>query len=575
VQIVEVRERVEEIAAPAPVQTDFGFGAEDIAVSPVDGVFRRRRAAQEPVQLFSALGRDDLLSIGVPDDWLADVAQADEDSFLALADHLPAEAAEALLNYVSTGILRVPEPLPEIAEPFLHPDALRRFRIVENQEELAAALAFPWDKWAIFLHPSQRSIVERDFAGPARVTGSAGTGKTVVALHRAARLARENPDAKVLLTTFSEPLANALKRNLKALAEADKSILDRIVVASFRGIAEELYALAFGRKPHLASREVIRGLVGKAKQGAEHAGFSQQFVQSEWFNVVDAWQVHDIGTYADIPRMGRRTRLGAKQREAIWPILQRVRDGLEKTGLMTPASLFAAVTRHYASKDHKPFTHIVVDEAQDLGVPELRFLASIAPDHTNALFFAGDLGQRIFQPPISWKSLGVDVRGRCSALKVNYRTSHQIRIAADRLLPKSVRDVDGLEDERTGTVSVFNGPPPQVLIGKDEAQEAEAVAGFIRSALEGGIDAPEIGVFVRSHQELPRARRRRKKLPSVRSSFPVGLRVKPARSQSAPCTSPKAWSSRLSPSWRATRASSPQQTAWPKSRMKWSWTRST
>ena len=150
---------------------------------------------------------------------------------------------------------------------------------------------------------------------------------------------------------------------------------------------------------------------------------------------------------------------------------------------------------------------LLQDAEEDLGVPELRFLASIAPNHENALFFAGDLGQRIFQPPISWKNLGVDVRGRSSTLKVNYRTSHQIRMAADRLLPESVRDVDGLGDERTGTVSVFNGPPPRVLITKDEAEESEGVAAFIRGALEAGIEAKDVGVFVRSREELPRARK--------------------------------------------------------------------
>jgi hypothetical protein len=506
VQIVEVRERVEAIAAPAPGQSDLGFGAEEIAILPLSG----REKGQQPagnMSLFATLDRDALLSVGVPDDWIADVAKADDDTFLELADHLPAEAAEALLDYVSTGILKVPEPLPAAADPFAHPDTLRRFRVVENRDELAAALEFPWEKWAVFLHPAQRAIVERDFAGPARVMGSAGTGKTVVALHRAVRLARADGDAKVLLTTFSEPLAAALRRNLKALADSDRGILDRTVVTSFLGIAEELYMLAFGRKAHLASRELARSLVGKAVEGSERVGFSGQFVLSEWFNVVDAWQVSDIETYAVIPRMGRRARLGVRQREGIWPILDRVREGIAERGLMTPASLFAAVTRHYVEKDCKPFTHIVVDEAQDLGVPELRFLSSIAPDHANAIFFAGDIGQRIFQQPISWKNLGVDVRGRSFSLKVNYRTSHQIRIAADRLLPKTVREADGLEDEREGVVSVFNGPPPHVLVADNEADEASAVAAFIRSALADGVDATEIGIFVRSREELPRARK--------------------------------------------------------------------
>ena len=130
--------------------------------------------------------------------------------FLALSDHLPAEASEALLEFVTTGRLHRPVPVPAPADPFAHPDALRRFRIVENQEALALALDAPWEQWAVFLHPAQRGIVDRNYNGPARTAGSAGTGKTVVALHRAARLARTTPEAKVLLTTFSQPLANAL-----------------------------------------------------------------------------------------------------------------------------------------------------------------------------------------------------------------------------------------------------------------------------------------------------------------------------------------------------------------------------
>jgi superfamily I DNA/RNA helicase len=148
----------------------------------------------------------------------------------------------------------------------------------------------------------------------------------------------------------------------------------------------------------------------------------------------------------------------------------------------------------------------VVDEAQDLGVPELRFLTAIAPPGPDALFFAGDLGQRIFQPPFSWKGLGIDVRGRSFTLRVNYRTSHQIRLAADRLLPPSIRDVDGLEDDRTATVSVFNGPPPEVLIAATEVEEVEKVAAFIQAARADGIEPAAIGLFVRSRNELPRAR---------------------------------------------------------------------
>ncbi|WJI38633.1 MULTISPECIES: 3'-5' exonuclease [Mesorhizobium] len=168
--------------------------------------------------------------------------------------------------------------------------------------------------------------------------------------------------------------------------------------------------------------------------------------------------------------------------------------------------MFEAVTLTYATRAEKPYTHIVVDEAQDLGIAEFRFLAAISPAQPDALFFAGDLGQRIFQQPFSWKGLGIDVRGRSSILKVNYRTSHQIRQAADRLLPSSVRDVDGLEDQRSGTVSVFEGPEPQIVIAESMEAEKVLVAAVLRELIGEGFAPSEIGIFVRSQQQLPRAR---------------------------------------------------------------------
>lgn len=149
---------------------------------------------------------------------------------------------------------------------------------------------------------------------------------------------------------------------------------------------------------------------------------------------------------------------------------------------------------------------IVVDEAQDLGVPELRFLAALAPDTPDALFFAGDIGQRIFQQPFSWKGLGIDVRGRSHTLKVNYRTSQQIRQMADRLLPGTIRDVEGLEDHRRGAVSVFEGLEPMIVIADDESAERAAAVTFLKETLANGIAPQQIAIFVRSSELLPRAR---------------------------------------------------------------------
>ena len=494
VQIVEVRERVEEVTWAPPagaVMADAEAGA-------------LARLATLPI--FAALEPDDLLAVGVPPDWLEDVRQADEDRFLALVDHLPTEAAEALLEYAGTGALPVGKPRlePATAEAFAHPDAQRRFRTVENLDELRAALDYPWERWTVFLHPSQRSMVEQAFSGPARIAGSAGTGKTVVALHRAVRLARADPRARLLLTTFSETLATALARKLRLLVDQGSGIPQRITVASFRGMALELFEMAQGYRPRIASEEQIRSVLAEAAQGA--SGFGVRFLISEWMHVVDAWQIGSAEAYAEVPRLGRKNRIGAKQRARLWSIFAASRESLNKRGLCTWPQVFRTVAGHYAGRPEKPFTHIVVDEAQDLGVPDLRFLKAIVPDRPDALFFAGDLGQRIFQQPFSWKSLGIDVRGRSFTLKVNYRTSHQIREAADRLLPPRVRDVDGREEERRGTISVFNGPRPRVALYGDEEAEIAAVAGFVRDALAAGTGPAEIGVFVRTEDELPRAR---------------------------------------------------------------------
>ncbi len=488
VQIVEVRERVEE-AAPTLFQP---------VAPPAPAV-----AIEQP--LFARLGAPELLSVGVPEDWIAPVLAASEATFYDLAAHLPSEAAEALLEYGATGRLAAPAPGPVVTDPYQHPDSRRRFRGVGNQAELQAALDAPWDKWSIFLHPSQREVVERSYGGPARVAGSAGTGKTVVALHRAARLAREDATARVLLTTFSWPLARALEAKLKLLTASEASHAGRITVSAWDDLADELHQLAFGRRARIASEAQVRAALAKASAVQALSGFSERFLMSEFLQVADAWQVTSAEAYAETPRLGRKSRLGARQRERLWPVFVTAREELSARGLMTRASQFAVLVRYYAGQIAKPFSHVVVDEAQDLGVPELRLLVALSSAAPEALFFAGDLGQRIFQPPFSWKALGVDVRGRSTTLRVNYRTSQQIRETADRLLPASVRDLDGREEVRRGTISVFEGPTPAVGKLRDVAAETSYAAEFLVKALADGVSPAEMAVFVRSRAELPRA----------------------------------------------------------------------
>jgi len=172
---------------------------------------------------------------------------------------------------------------------------------------------------------------------------------------------------------------------------------------------------------------------------------------------------------------------------------------------MTQAAAFTELASVLAESRNAPFDFAVVDEAQDLSVSHLRFFAALGGERPNALFFAGDLGQRIFQQPFSWKSVGVDVRGRSRTLRVSYRASHQIRRQADRLLGPEITDVDGNAEDRSDTVSVFNGPPPQIRVVPTESDEINAVAGWLAEQAHDGTAPHELGVFVRSEGQLARA----------------------------------------------------------------------
>lgn len=483
-QLVEIRERVEEILVPKFVED--------------------AKSAKQKPKLFAKYSDEQLLAYGVPTDWLADVKATDEDSLLEISDHLPSEAAEALLELATGGTPALPAVVSKGTDPFQHPDAQRRFRIMSDVEELQRALEFPWDKWTVFLHPAQRQMVERDYSGPARVSGSAGTGKTVVALHRAVQLARKDEDARILLSTFSDTLANVLRSNLFRLAYNMPKLAERIDVASMEAVGIKLYSTEFG-KPAFANREEISSLLKSAAKNVDGLKGSTSFMLSEWDDVVDTWQIENWEAYRDAKRLGRKTRLSEAQRALYWQVFAKVKVQLRQAGKITKAEMFDKLAGAMLKRKNPVFDYIVVDEAQDIGVQQLRFLASIADDRPNALFFAGDLGQRIFQQPFSWKLLGVDIRGRSRTLNINYRTSHQIRSHADLLLGPEVSDVDGNVENRKGTISIFNGPEPVIRSFDSSDLESQAVGQWLKQSSISGVLPHEIGVFVRSEDEFPRA----------------------------------------------------------------------
>lgn len=484
-QIVEIRELVREIEIPTYVH---------------------REATPPPKPaLFASESDEELLAFGVPAEWLADVRAANEDSLFSVAEHLPAEAAEALLELATGGQPRRPAAHAEpSATPFEHPDAQRRFVTISTSEELERALASPWDKWTVFLHPDQRELVEGRYGGPFRVTGSAGTGKTIVALHRAVHLARANPDGRVLLATFSDTLARALHTRLRRLVADQPRLADRIDVEALDTVALRLHKAHHGRVKLVERKELREIMQGALSQAADHK-FSLRFMLAEWDNVVDEWHVTSWDDYRDVARLGRRARLSEQQRAKLWSIFETVWRELQARGLTTMPSVYGALSASLPSVANVPYDFAIIDEAQDLSVSQLRFASALGESRPDALFFTGDSGQRIFQQPFSWRSAGVDVRGRSRVLRVNYRTSHQIRSQADRLLPSELTDVDGNAEARDVTISTFNGPPPDIQVFATPEEEGAAVGAWLKERSMEGVEPHEIAVFYRTLAELPRA----------------------------------------------------------------------
>lgn len=212
--------------------------------------------------------------------------------------------------------------------------------------------------------------------------------------------------------------------------------------------------------------------------------------------------MRDAETYFDLPRLGRKVRMAASRRDEVWRVFARVRAVLDTQGKETEAGLMHRLAREISNP---PFTHVVVDEAQDISVPELHFVAALVGDRPNGLFFAGDIGQRIFRSPFPWRAAGVDIQGRSRSLKVNYRTSHQIRSKSDTLLPPRLLEADGGEDNRLGVSSVFHGPSPELRLFERSEDESAAVDSWIDDCLGEGLPPGTIAVLVRSEAEVQRA----------------------------------------------------------------------
>ncbi len=472
-------------------------------------VLKHSPSQPEDEPLFTDPDEDYLLSLGIPEEALPVVRDLrTEDELEALCTRLPEDVGYRLLSLYDGDDVRPPEPASPDESPLETPDARRQFFIVEDDKELERLLSAPWAEWMVFLHPLQRQAAYGDQRGPVKITGSAGTGKSVVALHRARHLARAG--RRVLLTTFSRTLAAELQAKRDLLCEPSES--EMISVGTVHGTAQKLLWIG-GVKVSRVQAKTIGKLLEEVRT-ERGVRFSLQFLQTEWERVIVAQGIERWEQYRDAPRTGRGISLRATDRKRLWEVFVRVRKRLEKEGKMTfPDSCRLARQKIEANLIASPYDSVVVDEVQDLNPQEVLFLKALGGLGENGLTLIGDGGQRIYPGGFSLRALGIEVRGRSHRLGVNYRTSRQIQRFADRLLDDEFDDLDEGFESRGSIRNLFSGSEPEVRGFENAFEENTWVARRISELVEKGYEPGRIGVFARRNnrlKEIETALKRRK-----------------------------------------------------------------
>ncbi|NEQ29996.1 MAG: UvrD-helicase domain-containing protein [Leptolyngbya sp. SIO4C5] len=458
-------------------------------IKSVQEVVPQRQSWQ--IGLLDAFEDEYLLSLGVPEDWLPVLRQLiTEDDLLNIIEELPEEVTERLLA-LAAGELVTP-PSTQLTQSIIeNTDTQRRFITVKNSSELERMLQAPLATWIGFLHPSQRKLVTGEFKGPAKVTGSAGTGKTVVALHRARYLAQQGK--QVFVTTFVKTLCDNLKHNLQLLCTPEE--LDQITVLTVAGQAGSILGKAKqgGRVPHEKEIQHLIELYCTEDCPLDVSGLWQ-----EWQLVIQTYGILSWDEYRSVSRKGRGTPLSVRDRKQVWTVLDKVITHLSSEHKFDWGHYFRRATDVLLSgQGQSLFDAVIVDEVQDLRPQELKFLATLAGEGDNRLMLVGDGGQRIYRGKFTLKSLGINVQGRSRTLKINYRTTEQIRRFADRISELESDDLDGIRESRKGTISLLQRPEPLLKATDTQEQQTQFVAQEIQRLSERGVLLEEIGVFAR------------------------------------------------------------------------------
>lgn len=493
--IVEVVERREEMPAlPLPVVAD-ALSERGILAHCPDEQLRR---------------------VGVPEPDLALLrACRTEDALLQVLEHLPPAAASSVLDLwvgdapavpvvqgdsispeeptasPPSSTLKPPETVPPdpLERAFQRPGTARRFVVLTSEEELKRALEAPLDMWRVFLHPDQRAIVRAQFNGPALVSGGAGTGKTVVGLHRARYLAAQvftQSTDRILFTTFTHNLALNLGALMDQLCGADQVTRQRIEIVNVHSLAVSLLRRTGGSFT-LLDETLSKRLMSEAVRSQDTLGLSPAFYLAEWNDVVQEREVLTEEAYLQVDRAGRGKALTRRERAAIWPVLATYGQAVATSKQEEWPSHFRRVRQMFASGQLRlPYHYraVVVDEVQDMGTPEMRLLLALVGQGHNSVLLLGDTRQQIYARGSFVSLLGLPIGRRHHRLRLNYRTTEQICSAASGLLT-SASALNGEALPAQDSISLLKGPQPLVRVFALATEEQAAVVGAIKEALAG------------------------------------------------------------------------------------------
>ena len=471
-----------------------------------------KEKAEKIPGIFADVSDDDLKKLGVPEEIISFVKSlSSKEEFDRATSSLPQDAYENL-SWLTEGI-PVSEVLDMIAsdsdeksagnlsEALDNAQTQKSFYVIPGEEELRQIMAAPLEKWRVFLHPTQRKIVEKNYSGPTRVLGGAGTGKTVVAMHRAKHLASGlTGREKLLFTTFTANLAQDIYDNLRKICTTEEMRHIGVVnldswVASF--LNEHGYAARIGYGKD------IQKLWDEAIMAApEDLDFDAGFYEEEWNRVIEAQEVFTLPEYVRASRNGRGTRLDRRKRIEVWQVMDRY------INLMKEQQIHDANYAMYeCSKlveripEEQRYRHIVVDEGQDFSPNAYRLMrAMLGPDHDNDLFIVGDAHQRIYENHASLFKCGIHIRGRSSILRINYRTTEEIRQYAFALLKGiSFDDLDDSVDKGDKCQSLTHGRKPVVKEFRTENEEVDFIDSEIKRLQQSGVQLRDICVVARTN----------------------------------------------------------------------------